>query len=191
MSYRDAWRTPARQALLVQLSSASPCRLLSQPVGWWGCSGSQPQARAHCGEAGGRHGQSRQQASRSGGSCHREALGKQHRRLRKVCNYRSGDIQDAWCKASVTCTQTANSSKRKTLRFVSCFNTKAFCEQGHLWYWKNAFLCILYPTNSLLRNQSLFYRCVLLIKGIAPVSHLVCFTDSHPWFLNQETRICN
>ena len=142
-------------------------------------------------------GQSRQQASRSGGSCHRDCFGQGAQKAQKeVPEVGYATTEQVTSSMPGTNHQShaprlQTPAKERPSVFVSCFNTKAFCEQGHLWYWKNAFLCVLYPTNSLLRNHSLFYCCVLLIKGIAPVSHLVCFTDSHPWFLNQETRICN
>lgn len=97
MSHRDAWRTSALQALLVQLSSAGPCGLLSQPVGWWGCSRSQPQARAHCGEAGGRH---RDRAGSKQADLEVPvtgiALGKEHRRLRKKCQRWGMQLQSRW-----------------------------------------------------------------------------------------------
>ena len=142
------------------LSSAGPCGLLSRPVGWWGCSGSQPQAQAHCGEAGGRHrGRAGSKQANLEVPVAGKALGKQHRRLRKKCQRWGVQLQIRWhpvClvqSISHMSTQTAYSSRRKTLRLVPCFSMKAFCEQGHLWYWKNAFLCVLYLTNSLQRNQ--------------------------------------
>lgn len=161
MSHRDAWRISTLQALLGALSSAGPCGLLSRPLGWWCCSGSQPQAQAHCGEAGGRHrGRTGSKQADLEVPVAGKALGKQHRRLRKKCQRWGVQLQIRWhpvClvqSISHMSTQTAYSSRRKTLRLSlasvwKLFVSKDICGIGR------TLSCVycMYPTNSLLRNQ--------------------------------------
>ena len=89
-------------------------------------------------------GQNRQQASRSGGSCRWEGFGQAAQKAQK-------EVPEVGCATTDQVTSSMPGAKhqshvhpdcilqqKKDTPFVPCFSMKAFCEQGHLWYWKNA-----------------------------------------------------
>lgn len=130
-----------RQSLWALVTASRLMGLLGKPAassgtlrrGWWQTQG-----------------QNRQQASRSGGSCRREGFGQAAQKAQK-------EVPEVGCATTDQVTSSMPGAKhqshvhpdcilqqKKDTPFVPCFSMKAFCEQGHLWYWKNAFLCVLY-----------------------------------------------